>query len=100
MRVSASTLKSTVSASTRWQLGRDLVVYQLFVVLVLLLLTGFFQGATVVILGVLPSLVRAFWGWVTLEKGPLSLTRIGIGELCCSVWFGTGCVVTLRTVTV
>jgi len=99
MRVSASTLKSTISTSTRWQLGKYLVVYQLCVVLVILLLTEILQGSTLVILGFLPSLVRASWGWATLDSGPISLTRIGIGELCYSVWFGAACVVTLRTVT-
>ena len=97
MRVSASACKSEISRSHRWKLGRSLVLYEGFLVLVLSAGTALVEGVAVVMIGFLPSVARALWGFVRLDYKPVSITRIGVGEIFYSLWFGITCVISLRT---
>ncbi len=97
MRVRTAASKTDLSPQLRWNLGRDLVFYQLFVIVLIGALAAAQSAFTIVLLGFLPSWIRSFWGWAKLETGSLSLVRIGVGEICYSVWFCAACIAALRT---
>ena len=99
MRVSAVNVKDIGHLPVKWRLGRPLLLYHGILVLALGSLVVAIGGKTVVLvaLSYIPVLTRACWGWAGLSGRPVSLKRIGIGEVCYTAWFAGFSTAALRT---
>ncbi len=89
MRVSAARVRENVTPHVRWHLGRDLLVYHLALIgiLVGVFVTIGGQTAVLIVVAYLPVLFRAFWGWARLSSRIPSLKRIGLSEVGYTLWF-------------
>jgi hypothetical protein len=90
--------KKDWSAQTRWQVGRDHLVYHVLLLITLLLAAFHLPGSTALLVGLafLPALCRAFWSWLCLAPQLPPLKRVGILETVYALWFAGFLIAALR----
>lgn len=89
MLLGAVKVKGSFGWRERWQVGRDNVIYHLFLVIVVFGVTVVQndRGSLLTVIAYLPIIVRAFWGWIKLSNKLPPLRRVGLGETVYALWF-------------